>query len=66
MWNSIATLSGLPATTMPIGLSDDGLPIGMQIIGPCPEDRTTIAFAEHVEHAFGGFLAPPALRRYGQ
>jgi amidase len=62
MWNSIATLGGLPATTMPIGRSDEGLPIGMQIIGPYLEDRTTIAFAERVEHAFGGFVAPSAFR----
>ena len=62
MWNSIATLAGLPATAMPIALSDEGLPIGMQIIGPYLEDRTTIAFAELVEREFGGFVAPPAFR----
>ena len=33
--------SGLPATAAPIGLSDTGLPIGVQIIGPMLEDRTT-------------------------
>jgi amidase len=62
MWNGIATLPGLPATAMPIGLSDEGLPIGMQVIGPYLEDRTTIAFAELVEREFGGFVAPPAFR----
>jgi amidase len=62
MWSSIATLAGLPATAMPIGLSGDGLPIGMQIIGPWLEDRTTIAFAGLVEREFGGFVAPPAFR----
>ena len=59
MWPSVATLTGLPATVMPIGRSDDGLPIGMQIIGPHLEDRTTIAFAELVERELGGFVAPP-------
>jgi len=58
-WSSIATLTGLPATVVPIGLSDDGLPVGMQIIGPYLEDRTPIAFAEAMERAFGGFVAPP-------
>lgn len=62
MWNSIATLAGLPATAMPIGHSDEGLPIGMQIIGPYLEDRTTIAFAELIEREVGGFVIPPALR----
>lgn len=59
MWPSLATLTGLPATAMPIGRSDDGLPIGMQIIGPHLEDRMTIAFAEMVERELGGFIAPP-------
>ena len=62
MWNSIATLTGLPATAMPIGRSDEGLPIGMQIIGPYLEDSTTLAFAELIEREFGGFAAPPAFR----
>jgi amidase len=54
MWNGIATLAGLPAMVMAVGRSDEGLPIGMQIIGPYLEDRTTIAFADLIEE-FGGF-----------
>lgn len=59
VWFGVATLTGLPATAMPMGRSDDGLPIGMQIVGPYLEDRTTIAFAELAEREFGGFVAPP-------
>jgi amidase len=44
---------------MPIGMDCDGLPIGMQIIGPFLEDRTTLAFADLAEREFGGFVAPP-------
>jgi amidase len=62
MWNGNATLAGLPSTAMPIALSSDGLPIGMQIIGPSMEDRTTIAFAELVEREYGGFVPPPAFK----
>jgi amidase len=62
MWLGMATLTGLPSTAMPIGRSDEGLPIGMQIIGPYLEDRTTIAFAELVEREFGGFVAPPGFK----
>jgi amidase len=59
MWVSLSTPTGQPATVMPIGRNSDGLPIGMQIIGPYLEDRTSIAFAALVAKAFGGFVAPP-------
>jgi amidase len=61
IWAGIALLNGLPATTMPIGRSDGGLPIGTQIIGNYLEDRTTIKFAELIEREYGGFTPPPAL-----
>jgi amidase len=55
----VATLPGLPATVLPLGPSPDGLPIGVQAIGPAYGDRTTIRFAELVEREFGGFTPPP-------
>jgi len=59
VWADPATTCGLPVTAAPIEISPDGLPIGVQIIGPYLEDRTTIAFAELLEREFGGFVAPP-------
>jgi amidase len=59
IWAGIATLSGLPATTMPNGHTESGLPIGVQIIGGFLEDRTTIAVAGMIERDFGGFVPPP-------
>jgi hypothetical protein len=59
VWSELATLSGLPATAVPIDRSENGLPIGVQIVGPYLEERTTIAFAELLEREFGGFVAPP-------
>ena len=61
VWAGIALLSGLPATTMPVSRTEDGLPIGMQIIGNYLDDRTTITFAGLVEREFGGFTPPPNL-----
>ena len=55
----LATLSGLPATAFPLGLTRDGLPIGIQAIGPYLEDRTTITFARLVAEVAGGFQPPP-------
>ena len=37
----------------------EGLPIGVQIIGPEFEDRTPLAFARPIEREFGGFTPPP-------
>jgi amidase len=59
VWAGIATLNGLPATTAPIGHTDDGLPIGVQILGGYLEDQTTIEFAALIEREFGGFNRPP-------
>jgi amidase len=61
VWPGLATLPGLPATAAPIALAPTGLPIGVQIIGPYLEDRTTLRFAELIERAFGGFVAPVGL-----
>jgi amidase len=58
-WPGIATLPGLPATAIPIGLSPDGLPVGVQIVGPWLEDRTPLKLAELIEREFGGFVPPP-------
>jgi len=58
-WPGIATLPGLPATAIPIGLSRQGLPIGVQIVGPWLEDRTSLKLAELIEREFGGFVPPP-------
>jgi amidase len=59
VWAELATTPGLPATVAPIDRSEAGLPIGVQIIGPYLEDRTTIAFAALLEREFGGFEPPP-------
>ncbi|HEU5443553.1 MAG TPA: amidase family protein, partial [Steroidobacteraceae bacterium] len=59
LWSGLASLSGLPATAMPIGSGSSGLPVGVQIIGPYLEDRTPLAFAQLAEQAFGGYRSPP-------
>jgi amidase len=59
VWPGIATLPGLPATAIPIGLSPERLPVGVQIVGPWLEDRTPLKLAELIEREFGGFVRPP-------
>jgi amidase len=57
-WISFATLSGLPATTAPIGLTKDGLPVSIQIVGPYLEDATSIDFAGQMADVIGEFQPP--------
>jgi amidase len=59
LWPGVATTAGLPATAAPIDRTADGLPIGVQIVGPLFEDRTPIRFAELIERELGGFVPPP-------
>jgi amidase len=57
-WIALATTALLPATSAPAGLTAEGLPVGIQIVGPYLGDRTTIRFAELLSKLRGGFVAP--------
>jgi amidase len=57
-WAGLASLSYLPATAAPIGLTAEGLPVGLQILGAGGEDRTTIEFARLLAAEIGGFTPP--------
>lgn len=62
VWPGMASMAGLPATVAPVGLAADGLPVGIQIVGPHLEDRSTIDFARHLTEVTGGYEPPPAFR----
>lgn len=57
-WPGLATMPGLPATAIPAGQTAEGLPVGVQLIGPMFEDRTTLRLAELLEDQIGGFRQP--------
>jgi amidase len=44
-----------------VELSPEGLPIGLQAIGPYLEDLTPIRFAAAVAREWGGFVPPPSM-----
>jgi amidase len=48
-WMAPAGACYLPATVVPVGLAGDGLPVGIQIVGPYLHDRTTLAVAGMLE-----------------
>lgn len=58
-WISIATLTGLPVTVIPVGKTKENLPVGIQIMGPYMEDGTTLDLAMKMEKVLGGFTPPP-------
>jgi amidase len=52
-------LTGFPGASVPFGLSNDGLPIGVQVIGRPFEDELVLAVAEAIEQARGPWQPPP-------
>jgi len=53
-----SNLAGVPALSLPAGLSNDGLPLGLQLIGPAFEEGRLLNVAWHLEQA-AGFAAKP-------
>jgi aspartyl-tRNA(Asn)/glutamyl-tRNA(Gln) amidotransferase subunit A len=51
-------LAGLPGISLPAGLSSDGLPLGLQLIGRAFDEETLFA-ASHVLERAAGFSARP-------
>jgi amidase len=52
-------LTGFPGATVPLGMSPEGLPIGVQVIGLPYEEELVLAVAEKIESARGPWVAPP-------
>jgi amidase len=59
MWPGLVTVANLPATAIPTRRLVQGLPAGVQLVGPYLEDRTPLKFAQLLERALGGFMPPP-------
>jgi amidase len=57
-WAGLTGMVFLPSTVAPIGMTEDDLPVGVQIVGPWYRDRSTIAFARWLERDYYRFTAP--------
>lgn len=74
-WTGMIGAAKLPATVVPVASTAErhgavspgaerhgaraGLPIGVQVVGPYLEDRTTLAVARHLLALAGGWTPPP-------
>jgi aspartyl-tRNA(Asn)/glutamyl-tRNA(Gln) amidotransferase subunit A len=56
-----ANLAGLPGISVPAGLSGDGLPLGLQLIGRPFDEATVLKGAGALERAAGFEARPPCL-----
>ena len=59
-WAGLTGVAYLPSTVVPTGLNDEGLPIGVQIVGPEFDDLITIGVAQELEAMGLTFTPPPA------
>jgi amidase len=57
-WAGIAGMCYLPGTAAPIGLSSEGLPLSVQVVGPQHGDLSTIRFAQLIEREYYSFVPP--------
>ena len=53
-----ASMAGLPAVSFPCGLDENGLPIGMQLIGPAFGEKRLLEVVKCCEVMAGGFPRP--------
>jgi amidase len=59
---TLITPTGCPALSLPGGFSPDGLPVGLQIIGPPRADRRVLEMGQAIEQATGYGWRRPALQ----
>jgi aspartyl-tRNA(Asn)/glutamyl-tRNA(Gln) amidotransferase subunit A len=57
-FTGLANIAGLPALAIPAGRDADGLPVGVQLVGPVGSESRLIALARSLEPALGGAALP--------
>ena len=60
-----ANFTGHPATSVPMGLDDNGVPCGIHITGPRFADNLTLGLASHIERIKPWPLTAPGYSPFG-
>lgn len=58
-WTGLVGVAYLPATVIPVGLTQTGLPVGMQVVGPYLGDLTSLQAGKLLSEVLGEWRAPP-------
>ncbi|MDG0815910.1 amidase [Bdellovibrio svalbardensis] len=58
IFTGIFTTLGMPATSIPMGLNEEGIPLGVQVVANSMNDHLTLGCAELLEQTFGGWVPP--------
>lgn len=57
-YTSLFNSLGFPVTQCPLGLTKEGLPLGIQVVAAPAHDHLTLAVAVEIERKFGGWHPP--------
>ena len=58
-WTGLIGVAYLPSTVVPVGRTREGLPVGVQVVGPYLEDRTSLFLGARLSELIGGYQPPP-------
>jgi amidase len=58
VFSGVFSLTGNPALVMPLGRSQDGLPIGLQVVGPYWSEPELIHFGKQLVPLTPGYQPP--------
>ncbi|MCY7299943.1 MAG: hypothetical protein LH616_12115 [Ilumatobacteraceae bacterium] len=58
-WPALIGSVYLPSTSVPVGRTAGGLPVGMQVVAPFLQDRTALLVGEWIGEIVGGYQPPP-------
>jgi amidase len=59
VWAALIGSVYLPSTSVPVGRTPSGLPVGVQVVSPYLHDQRSIAVAGLIAELAGGFSPPP-------
>ena len=62
-WTGLIGVLGLPSAVPPIGRTEAGLPVGVQVVAPFLHDRRAVRVAGLAAEVAGGYEPPPGFGR---